>query len=308
MRQLKRFLCLIWLLLGTHVFAVIELDVSLWRLSAAKSSFDERITEGDVSDDLIPTAFVDSGRPVWEIETDSSKYLFDLSYQFDEMFHRIKVGIQYAGTGSSDVKDVSWSNQVQDIFKIFKQRDFSADKMTYTNVYFNYRLLPFETDTVGSNDVRDKGVDLILSYTQLSQDYIMKRISTTRYSDMSGFTTDNDPYVIDVKFTTDSKSLGLGVGGERMIEGTRFGIAGRVIYLPFFDFNGSAWDSELKMVYEIKDWLKFTFGGKWFFLDIEAKQTIQNIAQIPGFSDSQATFKGLNTDLKGYTVGVLFEF
>jgi hypothetical protein len=41
---------------------------------------------------------------------------------------------------------------------------------------------------------------------------------------------------------------------------------------------------------------------------VETEETIQNIAQIPGFSNSEATYKGLNADIAGYTIGMNYRF
>jgi hypothetical protein len=276
----------------------LELDIAYWRISAGDVHFDEKISEGDERNDLgdfdIRSADITSGRPVWEIETDQSKYLFDVSYVFEESLHRLRAGFQYAGTGNATVERVSWIDQPRDWQKLITHKNFAAEKMVYTNFYLNYRLFPLESETLSSNRVGDKGFDLWLTWTQLEQEYRMEIWE--------------EDEALSTEFTTTARSLGIGVGGEQRLRNRLFGIRGRLVYLPFFDFPGQGWDSELKITFHYFEYLTFYVGGKWFFLDVETEETIQNIAQIPGFSNSEATYKGLNADIAGYTIGMNYRF
>lgn len=290
---MKRFIAILFVLsifIYTNAYAGLNLDVSYWRISNAKSSFDEKISEGGTRGDLgglnIQTADVETGRTVWEIETDPSKYLFDLFYEFDENFHRLTIGFQYAGTGNDDVKEVSWIDQEKDLRDVLIKPESSSGKITYTNFYSAYRIFPLQANISSDNNVKGNGFDVMFNYIELKQDYTVKKAS----------------------YTTSSKSLGLGMQGEQTLRNSSFSIKGHIVYLPFFDYNGNGWDAQLKLRYNFSDYLTFYIGGKWFDLDIDAEETITNIAQIPGFSSSEATFKGLNTKLSGYTIGLSYWF
>jgi len=297
----QKILCFIFILFFTqlYTFAAFEFDLSYWRLSAFSASFDEKISEADERTDLgsfeLSSADIQTGRPVWEIEGDASKYLFELSYQFEEDLHRFKIGIQYAGTGNSDVSEVSWSKQYKDLEDIVTDTHFSAKKFNYSNVYALYRLLPFVSDSYSSNSVNDSGLDLTVSWTNVEINYVVTPSGTGSRE-------------VPAAFETTTKSLGFGIGGEHISENELFSISGRVIYLPFFDFNGNGWDYELKFSVEFSEYFSVYIGGKWVSIDVETKETIQNIAQVPGFSDSTATFKGLSIDMGGYTIGARYKF
>jgi len=296
-----KILCFIFTLFYFQLFAfsAFEFDVSYWRIAAFSASFDEKISEADERTDFgsfqLSSADIQTGRPVWEIEGDASKYLFELSYQFEEDLHRFKVGVQYAGTGNSDVSEVSWSEQYKDFEDLLTDTHFSAKKFNYSNFYASYRLLPFVSDNYSSNSVNDSGLDLIVAWTNIEINYAVVPSETGSRE-------------VPAAFETTAKSMGFGLGGERVSENELFSISGRVIYLPFFDFNGNGWDSELKLSIEFSEYLSFYIGGKWVFLDVETKETIKNIAQVPGFSDSEATFKGISIDMSGYTIGARYKF
>ncbi len=306
-----KILCFIFTLFYFQLFAfaAFEFDVSYWRLSAFSASFDERINEADERTEMgsfeISSANIESGRPVWEIEGDGSKYLFDLSYQFEEDLHRFKVGYQYAGTGNMNVSEVSWRHQYKDLENVITDKHFSAKRFNYSNLYASYRVLPFISDNYSSNSVNDRGLDIFVSWTSLEINYTIDPFNAT-----IGELPCKDVYTacIPVAFKTSTESIGFGVGGERRSENELFSISGRIIYLPFFDFNGNGWDAELKLSFEFSEYLSFYIGGKVIRMDLETEQTIENVAQVPGFSDSEATFKGLNIDMSGYTLGARYKF
>ncbi len=288
-------------------FCGLNVDVSYWRISAGKSSFKESISESDERTNIpgtgLMTADVESGRPVWEIETDASKYLFDISYTFDESLHRLTAGYQYASAGNSEVKETTWTRQDADIRQVLLNQDFSADKLVYSNFYLNYRLLPFESDSITSNTVLEKGLDLIFCWVKFDQSYDV--IMTDSLDEDQDAETNDD---ISVTFNTSTKSIGFGIGGEQRLKNTFLGIEGRMVYLPFFDFAGSGWDSELRVTYDLLDYVTLYVGGKWYSVDVETKETIKNIAHLEGFSNSEATFKGLEVDIAGYVIGVEVKF
>lgn len=277
-------------------FCGLEVDLSYWRLSSAKTTFDESVSETSdqnrFSDLDLTFSEVTTIRSLDTITSDASKYLFDISYVFEDILPRLRAGIQYAGTGNAEVKDVSWINQPEELKSIITDRDFSADKFTYTNFYLAYKLFPLESSNYSTNYVKEGGMNLLLTWTQFEQKYSLLYYMGTRRK--------------LIEYTTNSKSLGIGFGGESKFN-DKFSLNGRIVYLPFYDFPGSGWDSEIKIKYNITDSISVYMGGKWFRLNVELNKAIGFIV-IPNYPGDVATYKTLNVDLGGYTIGASIKF
>lgn len=308
MKKVSIPILLFSVLMSFDSFAALNLDLSYWRITDAKASFNEKLNDSGQRESLSSLGGVETTRNAFEIKTDQSKYLFDLSYNFEDVLYRLTMGIEYAGNGNSKVKDVSWADQVLDIPRLVTNNDFDSGVSTYTNAYLSYRLLPFSPASASSNSVKDRGIDCLVTWTKWDQ-----KFSVLRYFDRNGNelpSDDNQSGIqhLPVEFTTTADSIGLGLGGETRILGDALSVKGRVIYLPFFESNGNGWDSEIKVSFALNDFISVYAGGKWFKLSLDANQTISNMAKIEGFSSSAVTFKGLDVDAGGYTLGVKFTF
>ena len=303
--RLKCFFVFLWILVSFPVFAGFELDTSFWKITNSKTSLDKWVYEtgetpgNDLNHSL---SYIQAGGSVLELESDANKYMFSLSYQFEENFHRLRVGVDYAGSGSQEVNSVSWSEQIKDFQELsLKNTTFDAKNMEYTNVYASYRLLPFEGDNVSNNSVSEEGLDLILSWVEYDQSFTVLGYFDQVNHEVSTYARLSD-------FNVQASSIGFGVGGTTGIFSDILEADGRVIYYPFFDWEGSAWEFQFKISYYLWEDLGIFIGGKWFQLQADTQCTFNFVSDRVGSYNEDYTFEGLNVDLGGYVLGLSLKF
>lgn len=283
------------------VFAEFQLDASFWKITNAKTSLDEWVYE-TAEDSELDLSYIRAGGKVLELETDASKYLFGLSYHFEDTLYRLAIGVDYAGSGNQKVRHSSWGAQAQDAQDLMlHSTNFKAKNMEYTNFYASYRLLPLEGDNISDNSVSDKGLDVILSWVEYDQSF-----TVIQYYDQVNHEVPTYTRVTD--FSVQASSIGFGLGGSTGILSDVLQADGRVIYYPFFDWEGSAWEYQFKISYYLWEDLGIFIGGKWFQLQADTKYTFNFIADGMGAVNNDYTFKGLNVDLGGYVLGVSLKF
>lgn len=282
----KKLVSLLSLLfLFNFAYSRFEFDASLWHISGAKTSFNEQVSENNTID----FSSISTSKPVFELTNDANKYLFELKYTFDDYLYRLTLGYQYAGAGKANPKKVTWNESYNNLKSLFTTDDINEEKIEYSNLYASYRILPFNSDSSSNNNIQTRGVDAIVSWTSYSEKFAIENNNKS------------------VDFSTTCKSIGLGIGGETGILDDLLYIRGRVVYLPFFNFPGSGFDTELKIIYLFNDYLNVYAGYKSFNLDVSAKEAI-NFAGIDGYSSSTTTFKGLKVNTSGLVLGFQLKF
>ena len=289
------------MLLSFPAFAEFHLDTSFWKITNSKTSLDKWVYEtgDDPGEDL---SYIQAGGSVMELETDASKYLFGLSYHFEDTLYRLVIGVDYAGSGNQEVQHSSWVQQSEDLQTLTaKEPDFDAKNMEYTNFYASYRLLPFEGDNISDNSVSDKGMDLILSWVEYDQSF-----DVIEYFDQVNHEAPTYTRVTD--FSVQASSIGFGVGGTTGILSDILQADGRIIDYPFFDWEGSAWEYQFKISYYLWDNLGIFVGAKWFQLQADAEFSFNFVSDRVGSYNDDYTFEGLDVDLGGYVIGVSLAF
>ena len=300
--KLKYFFVFLWTIFCLPVFAAFELEASFWKITNAKTSLDKWVYETGDDPGAMDLSYIQAGGSVMELESDANKYRVGLSYQFESTLYRLAIGVDYAGSGTQDVDSVSWAEQMQDFQELsLKNSTFDAKNMEYTNFYASYRLLPLEGDNVSDNSVSEEGLDLILSWVEYDQSF-----TVTDYFD--GVDHESHTYKRVSDFSLQASSIGFGVGGETGILSDIFQAEGRVIYYPFFDWEGSAWEFQFKIAYHLWEDLGIFIGGKWFQLQADTECTFNFISDRVGSYNNDYTFEGINVDLGGYVIGVVLKF
>ena len=282
-------------------FAGFELDTSFWKITSSKTSLDKWVNETG-EDPIEDLSYIQAGGKVLELETDANKYMFCLSYHFEDTLYRLAIGVDYAGSGNQKVRNSSWGGQLEDAQELmFNSTVFDAKNMEYTNFYASYRLLPFESDSISDNSVMDKGLDLILSWVEYDQSF-----TVTHYYPFINHEVPTYTRVAD--FNLQASSIGFGLGGTTGILSDIFQADGRVIYYPFFDWEGSAWEYQFKISYYLWEDLGIFIGGKWFQFQAEAEYTFNFFADGMGAYNDDYTSEGISVDLGGYVLGVALKF